>query len=282
MHAYYISTTHLFTHSLSQLLFFPLQKEENDIVTNKSSFIQPLEPNPKSNNSPNPPISSSFSTNQPTNQPTNQRDSYCLMQLAKEIIRGKANCNAEEQRLLQVSCAGSAVVLLGWWNPFWALEVLADDWFKCSHLRLWHQFRSCHDGLRHKAFQRVVALVCHDLRDAPCNNSERNADILGQGGNNGLHRDVFLISLPAIVVCGHCEDGVRDFGFFAELGFGTHCHPNDGCSPGPVELGLGTGRKLRPFHVHVRTCGLQRINKTAHAHAQLYRCQHESRPNTIK
>ena len=69
--------------------------------------------------------------------------------------------------------------------------------------------------------------------------------------------------MPGIVICGHGDEGVGDFGFAEEFGFGHGGHVDDGDGgvggEGAVEEGFGAGGELGAFcldtHIYISQRG---------------------------
>ena len=57
-----------------------------------------------------------------------------------------------------------------------------------------------------------------------------------------------LVLAPAIIVGDHADQGVGKLGLAGELGLGHRGHADHVAAPRAVELALGAGRELRPFH----------------------------------
>ena len=60
-----------------------------------------------------------------------------------------------------------------------------------------------------------------------------------------------MMGMPAIVIGDHGDRGVAQLRLARELGLGHVGHADHRAAPGTIELGFGTGGKLRPFHDHV-------------------------------
>ena len=59
--------------------------------------------------------------------------------------------------------------------------------------------------------------------------------------------DALAAGVPAVVVGGHADHGVGEFGFAGELGFGEDGHVDYATGEGAVEVGFGAGGELGSF-----------------------------------
>ena len=104
-------------------------------------------------------------------------------------------------------------------------------------------------GQRARAGARASPSV--ERADGAGNHLLRRARVLRQVGDDHLHRHRVVIRMPAVVVGDERDRRVADLGFARELRFLEIGHPDDVHAPLPIQLRLGLGRELRPFHADV-------------------------------
>ncbi len=67
---------------------------------------------------------------------------------------------------------------------------------------------------------------------------------------------VALVGFPAVVVGGECDEGVGDFGFACEFGFGHGGHTDEVTTPLSMDVGFGDGGESGAFHGDVSSFGV--------------------------
>ena len=89
------------------------------------------------------------------------------------------------------------------------------------------------------------------------------ATFCAQHLHHRLAGDRLLGLVPAVVVGDHARGGVADLGLARELRLLQVGHADDVDAPAAVDLGLGAGRELRPFHVDVGAAARGRVAPAA-------------------
>ena len=90
-----------------------------------------------------------------------------------------------------------------------------------------------------------------DLRDGAGDNLFGHVRVAMKVGDDHFERDV-LVFLPAIVVGGHRQGGVGDFGFAGAFGLAQIGHADDVETGAMVQERFGAGAEGRAFHADIR------------------------------
>jgi len=120
-------------------------------------------------------------------------------------------------------------------------------------------------GIR-RGDERCVERVMATLRAHGTATLEQGRHVLHQGAalvgiveqhlDDRVHGHGVVVVVPAVVVGDHGDGRVAHLRFAGELGLGHVRHADHRAAPGAVELALGAGRELRPFHDHVGAAAL--------------------------
>lgn len=121
-------------------------------------------------------------------------------------------------------------------------------------------FLVCHGaGKPHLALQmlREHQLAVFLLAQLVEDGTDKATGILRVGlhvRHDHLHVDILIgSSSPAIVVCGHADHLVGNFGLTRQLCLGQRRHVDDGSAPRAVEVRLGACGELRALHADEQT-----------------------------
>ena len=115
---------------------------------------------------------------------------------------------------------------------------------------------------------RLVRMACLHCRCARAralrgHSTHRRAQHLRRIGrvlvhhrHNLVHSHVIVSGAPAVVVGHHRHRRVADLRLPRQLRLLQVGHADHVSAPAPIQVRLGAGRKLRPFHAHVRSAAL--------------------------
>lgn len=127
------------------------------------------------------------------------------------------------------------------------------------------------------ALDQFGVLVLAELVQNCTNKASRVISVGLHVSHNHLDVDILALSTPpAVVVSGHADHLVGDFGLAGQLSLRQGRHVDDGSAPAAVHVGLGASAELRSLHaddgalvVQRNAIALQAVTTLAHKLGQL-------------